>query len=236
MARNHNDFSTEKSTIMLVIRLLLAAVLAGILLAAAIFMLPYFSPHSFLSEILPRQASGYRNHIPSSASHIPEISLSFDVQGHNQCAGYVTAFIRRYYGDEVYGSEVYREISYNSPVDIGVPPHRIMRNFEENSLNASARTGDLEHIKHYAAREIPVIVLVGQGISWQHYMVLIGFDSEKSELYFYDSEVSSFDRSRSDPGNRTMSEEKFLKIWQNRLPVFSQLFITVEPPPASDVT
>ncbi len=193
------------------------------------FLAGSFSPTAYISSMLPVQMANPSTPMTLPQSHLPELKLSFDQQGYNQCAGYAAAFIRRYYGQEVYGNEVYQQISYNLPIDIGVPPHRLLRHFQEHNLNATARTGDFAHIKSYAAREIPSIVLVGEGISWQHYMVFLGYDRDKNELYFYDSEAGSIARNRQDPGNRTLTESQFLEIWNNRLPGFSQMFITVEP-------
>lgn len=206
-----------------------------IIIAILIFLLGIFSlagnfsTAGFLSRLLPVRMASPTSSLALPQSHLPELTLSFDQQGYNQCAGYAAAFIRRYYGQEVYGSEVYRQISYNLPIDIGVPPHRLLRHFREHNLKATARKGDFVHIKNYAARDIPSIVLVGEGISWQHYMVFLGYDRDKNELYFYDSEVGSIDRNRQAPGNRTMTEEQFLEVWNNSLPGFSQMFITVEP-------
>lgn len=188
-----------------------------------------FSPSALISSMLPTRIASPAAPLSLPPSHMPELTLEFDQQGYNQCAGYAAAFIRRYYGQEVYGSDVYDQISYNLPVDIGVPPHKLLRHFRQHNLNATARLGELEHLKHYASRDIPLIVLVGEGISWQHYMVFLGYDREKDELYFYDSEVGNIDRFRQAPGNRTLTEKQFLDIWNNSLPGFSQLFITVEP-------
>ncbi len=198
-------------------------------LAGIVLLTINFSPTVLLSRLLPVRMASPSTPLALPQSHLPEFSLSFDQQGYNQCAGYAAAFIRRYYGQEVYGSDVYEQISYNLPFDIGVPPHRLLRHFRKNNLQATARTGEFGHIKSYAARNIPSIVLVGEGISWQHYMVFLGYDSDQNELYFYDSEVGSIERNRQAPGNRTLSEEQFLDIWNNKLPGFSQMFITIEP-------
>ncbi len=202
--------------------------LAAIILSCLVLS-PLISFSAWPAHLLPTRAVSGNYTRPVPEAHIPEFSLSFDSQGHNQCAGYAAAFVQRYFGQETYGARVYEQISYQLPFDIGVPPHRLLTHFEKNNLKAAARLGNLQHIKHYSAREIPVIVLVGEGIRWQHYMVLLGYNQEKGELYFYDSEVTEPQFNRENPGNRTLSEQDFLKIWQNRLPGFSQLFITVEP-------
>ena len=155
-------------------------------------------------------------------------TTSFDKQGYNMWSGYAAAFIRRYYGQPATGTQIYREIAYKVPFDIGVPPHRLISHFRDNNLNASARTGGLDELKYFSSQEIPVIVLVGEGLKWQHYMVLVGYSEEDKEMYFYDPESGPSMVVREKPGNKTLSTESFLSIWENRLPIFSQLFITVE--------
>lgn len=71
-----------------------------------------------------------------------------------------------------------------------------------------------------------MIVFVGNGLFWQHYMTLVGFDEAKKELYFVDSKKER-DENGLLPGNRTMTEEYFLKWWDNGLPVFDHVYITV---------
>lgn len=155
-------------------------------------------------------------------------NTSFDKQGFNMCSGYAAAFIRRYYGQPATGTQIYRKIAYNLPFDIGVPPHRLISHFRDNNLNAVARTGDLSELKYFSSQNIPVIVLVGEGFKWQHYMVLIGYSEDDNEMYFYDPETGPAMVAREKPGNKTLTTDNFLKIWENDLPFFSQLFITVD--------
>ena len=58
-------------------------------------------------------------------------------------------------------------------------------------------------------------------------MTLVGYDNEKHELYFFDSGRAE-DENSDDPGNRTMTEEYFLKWWANGLPIFNHVYITIE--------
>ncbi|MFW6301219.1 MAG: C39 family peptidase, partial [Bacillota bacterium] len=100
--------------------------------------------------------------------------------------------------------------------------------FRDNKLKAAARTGELDELKYFSSQNIPVIVLVGEGLKWQHYMVLVGYSEEDNEMYFYDPESGPAMTVREKPGNKTLPTDDFLSIWKNNLPFFSQVFITVE--------
>ena len=73
----------------------------------------------------------------------------------------------------------------------------------------------------------PVIVLVGDGLNWQHYMTLVGFDQSLSEVYFFDS-LRQDDENGEAPGNRTLSTDYFLQLWDNGLPIFNHIYFTIE--------
>lgn len=173
--------------------------------------------------------TNFEENINFPEAQLENYSLSFNKQGYNQCAGYAAAFLQRYYGQNAYGSDIYQNISYKLPFNIGVPPHKLINHFEKNNFSARYRTGKLEHIKYNVANNGPVIVLVGEGIHWQHYIVLLGYNENKSKLYFYNPQFGESQFNEQYPGNYVLSEKKFLSIWNNGLPGFSQLFITIEP-------
>ncbi len=198
-------------------------ILSVFLIAGSLFA-PFFPVAEFLPSEPPEgEAQIYPDY------YIPAIADGYYLQSYNQCAGYSTAFVQRFYNQHALGSENYREMSYSLPFDIGVPPHRVIRHLRSNQLNASARIGNLDTLKYYLSQGVPVIVMVGDGLKWQHYMVAVGYNNLEDEMYFYDSETGPSLFPRQEPGNLTLSTEKFLGIWENNLPFFSQLFITVEP-------
>ncbi len=198
-------------------------ILSVFLIAGSLFA-PFFPAAEFLPSEPPEgEAQIYPDY------YIPAITDGYYLQSYNQCAGYSTAFVQRFYNQHALGSENYREMSYSLPFDIGVPPHRVIRHLRSNQLNASARIGNLDTLKYYLSQGVPVIVMVGDGLKWQHYMVAVGYNNLEDEMYFYDSETGPSLFPRQEPGNLTLSTEKFLGIWENNLPFFSQLFITVEP-------
>ncbi|MFN2363638.1 MAG: C39 family peptidase [Halarsenatibacteraceae bacterium] len=200
------------------------------LVIALVFIGAFVNPLDSINYLLPtetRLSTDPLNPINYSLNIDLENS-SFDKQGYNMCSGFAAAFIHRYYGQPASGTQIYQEIAYKLPVDIGVPPHRLISHFKDNNLKAAARTGELDELKYFSSQDIPVIVLVGEGLKWQHYMVLLGYSEADNEMYFYDPESGPAMVVRKKPGNKTLKTDEFLAIWKNNLPFFSQVFITVE--------
>lgn len=155
------------------------------------------------------------------------INTNFELQGKNQCAAYSTAFVLRNSGKPAKGIEVYAEIPFKIPISGYVLPKGIISYLQAQGLKPMIYKGDLSSLKARLVKgNAPIIVLVGNGLFWQHYMTLVGFDDDKSELYFVDSNKEN-DENAELPGNRTMEKDYFLKWWSNGLPVFNHVYITV---------
>ncbi|MFA7635702.1 MAG: hypothetical protein WCZ48_07945, partial [Bacillota bacterium] len=74
----------------------------------------------------------------------------------------------------------------------------------------------------------PVIVVTGNRLKWIHYSVLVGYDGPSHELHIYDPEMTEDTNGRA-PGNRTMTEEQFLRLWNTHLPGFRHVYIVCRP-------
>jgi len=158
------------------------------------------------------------------------IYTDFELQGKNQCAAYSTAFVLRNSGKQAKGIEVYAKIPFKIPISGYVLPKGVISYLQSQGLKPMIYKGDLSSLKARLVQGTdPVIVLVGNGLFWQHYMTLVGFDDDKSELYFVDSNKVN-DANAELPGNRTMTNDYFLKWWSNGLPVFNHVYITVRSP------
>jgi len=155
------------------------------------------------------------------------INTDFELQGKNQCAAYSTAFVLRDSGIQAKGIEVYAKIPFKVPISGYVLPKGVISYLQSQGLNPMIYKGDMSSLKaslvHGAS---PIIVLVGNGLFWQHYMTLVGFDDDKGELYFVDSNKAN-DENGELPGNRTMISDYFIKWWSNGLPIFNHVYITV---------
>ena len=155
------------------------------------------------------------------------IYTNFELQGKNQCAAYSTAFVLRNSGKQAKGLEVYAEIPFKIPISGYVLPKGVVSYLQSQGLKPKIYKGNLSSLKARLVKtKAPIIVLVGNGLFWQHYMTLVGFDDDKSELYFVDSNKAN-DENAELPGNRTMTNDYFLQWWSNGLPVFNHVYITV---------
>ena len=154
------------------------------------------------------------------------IYTNFELQGKGQCAAYSTAFVLRNAGEQAKGIEVYAKIPFKLPISGYVLPKGIISYLQSQRLKPMIYKGVLSSLKARLVHEnAPIIVLVGNGLLWQHYMTLVGFDDDKSELYFVDSN-KGIDENAKLPGNRTMTNDYFLQWWSNRLPAFNHVYIT----------
>ncbi|HWQ72952.1 MAG TPA: hypothetical protein VN370_11625 [Desulfitobacteriaceae bacterium] len=197
------------------IKPLLLITLIFFLFIGSIFILSPFPKQELLVVDLP------------NSFNIP-INTGFEFQGKNQCAAFSTAFILRNFGQIAKGSEVYSELSYKVPISGYVLPKGIVTYLRYNGFNSTVFKGDLNTLKAKLVEgSNPLIVLVGNGFLWQHYMTFVGFDNQKGELYFFDSGKDK-DENAELPGNRTMTNDYFLKWWDNGLPMFNHMYITAE--------
>lgn len=155
------------------------------------------------------------------------IYTDFELQGKNQCSAYSAAFVLRNSGKQAKGNEVYAKIPFKIPISGYVLPKGVFSYLQSQGLKPVIYKGNLSSLKARLVQgNVPVIVLVGNGFYWQHYMTLVGFDDDKSELYFVDSNKVN-DENAELPGNRSMTNDYFLKWWSNGLPVFNHVYITV---------
>lgn len=160
--------------------------------------------------------------------YVVPASRSYEVQGHNQCSAFATAFVLRSLGHHARGSDVYRELSYRLPLSGYVLPKGIVRYLQKAGLDARLMRGNLRSLKGRLTQGRPVILLIGKGTQWQHYMTLVGYDTPKRELYFFDSGKRG-DENAQQPGNRTIREGYFLNLWNNGVAGFSRIYIVIRP-------
>lgn len=194
------------------IRSLVLAALLGLILAGLINVLAPFPHSDTISATVQKKFA------------VP-INTGFELQGKNQCAAYSTAFVLRNAGQQAQGSEVYAKIPFKIPFSGYVLPKGVLTYLQSQGLKPSIYKGSLAALKaRLVQARMPLIVLVGNGLFWQHYMTLVGFDNDKSELYFVDSDKGK-DENAGLPGNRTMTEDYFSKWWSNGLPVFNHVYI-----------
>lgn len=151
---------------------------------------------------------------------------TFELQIGNSCAAYSAAFILRNLGIESEGADIYAEIPFKDPFMGYVFTKGLMIYLQTQGLTPMIYKGELTTLKARLVQEAsPIIVLIGEGVYWQHFITLLGFDDHKNELYFYDSNEVN-DKNAELPGNTTIKKDDFLNLWNNGLPVFNHVYIS----------
>ena len=171
---------------------------------------------------------GHRADWPRSFAIVSE--NYFEDQPPGQCSAYSAAFILRHMGYKSEGAAVYKQLNFKLPVSGYVLPKGVLQFM--NSQGVSSRifrgeeTGSLKSALYAGGN--PVMLIIGDGVRWQHYITLVGYDESLEDLYFYDSKKTA-DENGGLPGNRTISEDYFLELWDNGLPIFNQVYFIFEP-------
>lgn len=156
-----------------------------------------------------------------------EADNRFETQIHNECSAFSSAYVLRYFGEDAAGLSLYEEFKYKLPFSGYVLPKGILSYFEESPYEVTMYTGTVESLKMRLNEGVPVIVLVGDGLNWQHYMTLVGYDDSVNEVYFFDS-LKQTDENGDVVGNRTLSGEYFEQLWNNKLPIFNRLYFVMK--------
>lgn len=151
----------------------------------------------------------------------------FEVQGKNQCSAFSTAYLLRHFTINSSGKDVYKNIDFKIPFSGYVLPNGLINYFQKNKLNAKLLCGNIDTLKTQVSKGTPIIVLTGHRISWYHYMTVIGYDSTKKEIYFFDSK-KQIDENKDQPGNRTIKEEYFKELWNTKMPFFNNAYFVVK--------
>ncbi len=151
----------------------------------------------------------------------------FETQVVNECSAFSSAYILRHFGEDERGLQLYENFNYKLPFSGYVLPKGILEYFKDSSYQVRMYTGTLETLKTQLTKGTPIIVLVGSGLNWQHYMTVVGYNESANEIYFFDS-LRDKDENNDLPGNRTLSIDYFLSMWDNGLPIFNHLYFIFE--------
>ncbi|MBQ8993262.1 MAG: C39 family peptidase [Turicibacter sp.] len=151
---------------------------------------------------------------------------SFETQVVNECSAFSSAYVLRHFGENKTGLALYEEFNYKLAFTGYVLPKGILEYFQKSPYQIQMYTGTFETLKTQLTKGNPIIVLVGADLHWQHYMTLVGYDDTLNEVYFFDS-LKEYDENENAPGNRTLSSDYFLDMWDNELPIFNHLYFTI---------
>jgi hypothetical protein len=171
------------------------------------------------AQTLPREDT---KEIEYSNMYLVESKSYFEKQERGQCAGFSSAYVLRILGEEISGSEIYKRLGHKFSNGY-VMPQALIDIFAEYGHDVEMLRGDLEQVKTRLNQGIPIIVLIGHFVSWQHYVTVVGYDEDN--IFLYDS---NRDTDNSNGYNRTMTNTEFVSQWENEIPLFEQVYFVVE--------
>jgi ABC-type bacteriocin/lantibiotic exporter with double-glycine peptidase domain len=151
----------------------------------------------------------------------------YETQGYNECAAYATAYVLRSFGKNVNGESIYNKMKYKLPFLGVVPSKGIIDTLKRYHIKATYYKGDINTLKMHVSKNIPVILYVGENIKWEHFITMVGYENSSSVIYVFDSLLDE-DSNGEEPGNRTLTEDELLKIWDNGLPILNHTYIAVD--------
>lgn len=147
----------------------------------------------------------------------------FETQGKNQCAAYAAAYLLRFLGEETDGAAVYEQMNHKLSTGY-VLPEGITEALAAHGRRTALVRGDLGQLKTRVSGGTPVIVLIGRGRHWQHYLTVVGYDAE--QIYLYDTLV---EQGAHPVYNRAMATGEFEEQWENGIPFFERIYFVIEP-------
>lgn len=149
--------------------------------------------------------------------------LNAESQNHNECGGMSSAYVMRFYKNNVTGLSVYSQIKNKNP-DGTINPNQLYQYLKTQSdYNIYACKGTIQDLKTVLDCNIPVIVLINCTGGF-HYVPVVGYDNEY--IYIQDS-VPSFRNSKQTSYNRRETYKDFEKLWNVVLPKSDHLMYII---------
>ena len=149
-----------------------------------------------------------------------------DTQTTFECAGCSSAYLLRFYGEDVNGVELFHQSTFPCKHSEGAYPKCFKVLFEEQYTDYTATyyTGTTDDLKDAVSQGTPVIVLLFNGKTL-HYVPVVGYDEE--HIFIQDSvdEYRNVDDSKD--FNRSVETAVFDKMWNIPLESCERLFVIV---------
>ena len=149
-----------------------------------------------------------------------------DTQSTFECAGCSSAYLLRFYGEDVNGVELFHQPTFPCKHSEGAYPKCFKVLFEEQYTDYTAEyyTGTTDDLKDAVSQGTPVIVLLFNGKTL-HYVPVVGYDEE--HIFIQDSvdEYRNVDDSKD--FNRSVETAVFDKMWNIPLESCERLFVIV---------
>lgn len=142
-------------------------------------------------------------------------------QQENQCSAYAAAYVMRYLGEDIRGSELYPDLKRTFGA---VTPSCVVRLFHDHGYEAKAYHGSLDTLKRRVSQGTPVIVFLRIPHD-THYAVITGYDED--HLYLEDPMAENTNADNASY-NRVIGNEDFLNLWKTGFPIADNVYIVAE--------
>lgn len=150
-----------------------------------------------------------------------------DTQSGNECAACSSAYLLRFYGEDVDGMTLYHQPTFPCKYDDGAYPKCFKVLFEEQRSNYTAEyyTGTIDDLKNAISKGIPVIALVSTGKTL-HYVPVVGYD--ETHFFIQDSVEKYRNAADKEAYNESIEIETFDKMWNIPIESCQRLFVVVK--------
>lgn len=174
--------------------------------------------------VTPEPYSQKRNH-PVSFVIFPNPVP--DTQTSNECAACSSAYLLRFYGENVDGVSLYQQPSFPCKYAEGAYPKCFKILFEEQYKNFTAQyyTGTTDDLKDAVSQGVPVVVLLFNG-NTLHYVPVVGYD--ESHFFIQDSVEKYRNVVDNQSYNESVDVETFDKMWNIPIESCQRLFVVVK--------
>ena len=149
-----------------------------------------------------------------------------DTQSGNECAACSSAYLLRFYGEDVDGMTLYHQPTFPCKYDDGAYPKCFKVLFEEQRSNYTAEyyTGTIDDLKNAISKGIPVIALVSTGKTL-HYVPVVGYD--ETHFFIQDSVEKYRNAADKEAYNESIEIETFDMMWNIPIESCQRLFVVV---------
>ena len=175
--------------------------------------------------VAPEQYENDHNH---PTSYIIQQAVAPDTQTGVECSGCASAYLLRFFGEDVNGVDLYHQSTFPCKHEQGAYPKCFKILFEEQyNYITKYYTGTTDDLKNAVSKGTPVIVLLLYEGKITHYVPVVGYDEDN--FYIQDSVDKYRNVSNNNTYNESVSIATFDSMWNIPLESCQRLFVMVEP-------
>lgn len=173
---------------------------------------------------IPKNASKIVNTIPDS--YMIQGKNRMDIQQHNECAAFSSAYVLRHFGMEADGNDIYKNFP-RKLADGTITSKGILAFFKRQGFDVAYYRGNVESLKLQLTHGVPVIAFVRTlpNQRYLHFVPVIGYD--RDSLYLADSLHYTINCNET-YYNRKISFPDFERVWKTWVPFNKYSYIVIQ--------